>query len=332
MIGSGAISELGPAAAGAFPGGKAAVITDTGVPREHVLACRAALESAGLGVFVCSIPAGESGKTLSAVSDIYGFLLENGFTRADGIVGLGGGMVGDTAGFAAATYMRGTAFVSVPTTIVSQTDSAYGGKTGVDLGCAKNAVGVFSHPAAVVCDTEFLKTLPERERVCGMGEVIKYGAIASPELLGGVSRELPCDETVFTCAEIKRRFVEEDELDLGSRRALNFGHTLGHAFEAASGFTLGQAVAYGMLAVTRLGERLGVTQSGVYGAIRSACERAGLDTSWEGLLSSALPLTSHDKKSDGSFIETVLLESIGRPIRKKLPPGFIADERNYKSS
>ncbi|MBO4849083.1 MAG: 3-dehydroquinate synthase [Clostridia bacterium] len=331
-IGGGALSMLGRAAAEAAAGRKAAVVTDSGIPAEHVSRCTEELRSAGFEVFLMTLPAGERSKTLGTVSDVYGFLIENSISRSDAVVGLGGGVVGDTAGFAAATYMRGTAFVSVPTTVISQTDSAYGGKTGVDHGDAKNMIGCFYDPRAVICDTDLLKTLPEAEITNGLGEIIKYGAIADPELLAGVSRGLPSDAAVFACAEIKRRFVEADRFDLGERRVLNFGHTLGHGYEAASGFVLphGQAVAYGMLAVTRLGERIGVTEAGSYGAILSACERAGLDSAWEGGLPAALPYIRRDKKSDGCSVDAVLIERPGAPIRKKLPFSVLADERNYR--
>ncbi len=319
FVGAGALDYLSETVK-AYGKKKAALIADSGVPAEHTAKCAAALDTAGLSASVYKTPCGEEHKRLSAVEGIYSFLYENRFTRADIVLGLGGGVLLDTAGFAAATYLRGLPFLSVPSTLIAQTDSAYGGKTGVDFLGGKNHIGVFSHPKAVFCDTVLLKTLPERERVCGMGEIIKYGAIADPDILEGVSRELPSDETIASCVRIKRGFVEADEFDTGVRRVLNFGHTYGHAFEAASGFTLphGQAVAYGMLAAIRLGERMNVTERGVYDPVEAACVRAGLDTDWESRLEKAARFIERDKKSDGRRIDFVLLEKLGKPVRKSV--------------
>lgn len=326
-IGAGASGLLGEELCSLAPA-KAALVSDDGLPEGLVSACAEAIRAAGFEPLNVRIPHGESNKTLETVSGIYSAFYEAGLTRADAVIGLGGGVTLDTAGFAAATYLRGLAFVSVPTTLIAQTDSAYGGKTGVDFREGKNHVGVFAHPKAVLCDTEALRTLPERERVSGMGEIIKYGAIADPALLDRVSSDLPGADVTARCVKIKRDLVEQDEFDSGVRRTLNFGHTFGHAFEAASGFTLphGQAVAYGMLAGVRLGERLGVTAPGVYERILEACARAGLDTGWEPLLPSARAFAARDKKSDGENIRFVFLEDIGKPTVKSIPLGVLVGE------
>ena len=320
FVGGGAVRLLGQEAAKAFTGRKAALITDSGVPAEHIALCEAELKKAGKEPVRLVLPAGEPNKTLAAAESICSFLYENGFTRSDGAVCAGGGVPLDIAGFAAAIYMRGIAFVSVPTTLIAQTDSAYGGKTGVDFREGKNLIGCFSQPKAVVCDTDFLRTLPERELACGMGEVIKYGAAAEPEILSRVSRAIPDDDTVAECVRIKRRFAEEDFYDTGVRRVLNFGHTFGHAFEAASGYSLshGQAVAYGMLAAIRLGQKLGATRPGVYEAVLSAIKSAGLGADYGELWEGAKALIRRDKKSDGSGIAFVLLEDLGRPVISRL--------------
>lgn len=319
IIGRGAVKALALSAACALHGQKAAVITDSGVPEAHVNACISALTDAGFETPLFVMPMGEQNKTLSTLEDVYGFLYDNGISRTDGVLGVGGGFVGDVAGFAAATYSRGIPFISVPTTIIAQTDSAYGGKTGVDLRSGKNMIGCFSHPKAVVCDVDFLDTLGKNDRVSGMGEVIKYGAIAEPSLLKKVRFGIDEDD-ISLCVDIKRRYVEADEFDLNERRVLNFGHTYGHAFEAASGYTLphGQAVAYGMLASCRLGEILGLTPREVYGDLEEACRSAGLDTTWEDRISSALPMLSNDKKRDGGLTDFVLLNALGEPVRKQL--------------
>ena len=319
-IGPGTASLFSREAQAAFPGGRCALIADANLPPAHI---RAAQDALGPGCTLMPLKVSEASKTLEKVSEIYAFLNDAGFTRADGAVILGGGVTGDTAAFAAATYLRGIPFILAPTTVVSQTDSAYGGKTGVDHAGCKNRIGVFAHPKAVVCDVDFLKTLPERERICGMGEVIKYGAIADPGILERVSRGAPDEALISTCVRIKRGFVAQDEHDTGERRILNFGHTVGHAIEAACGFAVshGQAVAYGMLAAVRMGERLGVTCAGVFDALLSACEKAGLDTDFKPRLCPALPYLRRDKKSDGANLDFILLEQLGRPVRKKLPFG-----------
>lgn len=322
MIGSGAVSALGSCAKDLIPGRRLALVTDDGVPQQHVEKCLGLLRGASFSAEAVVIASGETNKNLAAVEGVYSALYEAGFTREDGVAGLGGGVALDIAGFAAATYLRGLRFISVPTTIIAQVDSAYGGKTGVDFKEGKNYVGLFSHPKAIVCDSDMLLTLPERERVCGMGEVIKYGAIADPSILAQAGGGIPGEKTVFRCASIKKRFVEADEFDTGVRRVLNFGHTFGHAYEASSGYSVshGQAVAYGMLAAIRLGERLGVTRPGTYTAVYEACEACGLDTDWESGSRAALELISKDKKSDGNRIDMVLLERPGRPVRMKLAP------------
>ncbi|MBQ4446846.1 MAG: 3-dehydroquinate synthase [Clostridia bacterium] len=321
LIGRGALQYAGEVCLEHVPGRKLALITEDGVPEEHIRACIAVLEGSGFHAAPIVFRGGERSKTIPTLLEVYEGLYSAGLTRTDGAVGLGGGVALDMAGFAAATYLRGIPFISLPTTVIAQTDSAFGGKTGVDLNEGKNYVGVFRQPNAVVCDTAFLSTLPEAERICGMGEIIKYGAIAEPSILDEVGRGLPSDETVALCADIKRRFVEADEFDTGERRILNFGHTFGHAAEAASGYSIphGQAVAYGMLAMIRAGERLGVTEAGVFGAIERACIKAGLDTDYAPLIDKALPLLGRDKKSDGVMIDAVLLKRLGEPMRMKLP-------------
>ena len=322
-VGSGAVSRLAEAAGAAVRGTKAAVVTDTGVPARHVVKVCNALAGAGYLVKCLALPAGEVNKNLAGIEQIYAFLYELGVTRADGIVAVGGGMAGDMAGFAAATYLRGLPFINVPTTLISQTDSAYGGKTGVDFLKGKNYVGSFYDPAAVVCDTDFLLTLDKTQRLCGMGEVIKYGAIASEALLSLIAargEELPTDDMIADCVRIKRGFVKGDERDNGKRRALNFGHTFGHAIEAASGYTVphGQAVAYGMLAAAHVGEKLGVTDPNALPAIEAACRACGLDTDWRRKASEAVGLIALDKKSDGACVDMVLPERIGKPTRRKI--------------
>ncbi|MCR5611733.1 MAG: 3-dehydroquinate synthase [Clostridiales bacterium] len=319
-VGSGAVKMLGAAVSSAVRGEKAALVTDRNIPEAHVDSVKSELKASGFSVSVLAIAGGEKNKRLPTVEEVYGFLYDSGITRADAVIGLGGGVTGDIAGFAAATYMRGISYFAVPTTIIAQTDSAFGGKTGVDLRSGKNLIGCFYHPKAVVCDTDLLKTLPEKERVNGMGEVIKYGAIGDPSILDSVSGFLPSDDMIALCVKIKKKYVEADEYDLGERHILNFGHTYGHAIEEASDYSVphGQAVAYGMLSMIRLGEKLSLTGSETFGAVRSALLRAGLDAGFEPYASDAFLYLSRDKKSDGKRIDAVLLRRPGEAFLKKL--------------
>lgn len=320
IIGGGASESVGSIAAQAFRGGRVAVICDPAVRDLYGAAVVSRLTDSGFLTDLISLRGGENNKTLESVSYIYERLYTLGMTRADGIISLGGGVTGDIVGFAAATYLRGLPYISVPTTLIAQTDSAYGGKTGVDFHHGKNYIGCFYPPKAVVCDTDYLASLPMRERLSGMGEVIKYGAIADRALIDSViSHGINVDYSALVprCADIKRIYVEADPFDTGERHMLNFGHTFGHAYEAASDYRLshGQAVAYGMLAASRLSEILGYCKGRVYDKIFQACVSVGMDVDWQTSLSEALKLISRDKKSDGRHIDMVLLTDVAKPIR-----------------
>lgn len=207
---------------------------------------------------------GEKAKTLATVSRLYEAFSENNLDRSATVIAIGGGVIGDVAGFAAATYLRGLRVIQVPTTLLAQVDSAIGGKTGVNLATGKNLVGSFHSPAAVLCDPTVLKSLPRREFRAGLYEVIKYGVIAAPDILDTLERDLGAifdhRDAILTpligkCCEIKARVVMSDERESGPRRALNFGHTFGHALEAVTKyrrFRHGEAIGYGMLAAARL--------------------------------------------------------------------------------
>ena len=266
------------------------------------------------------IPSGESEKTLAAVETIIGKLYDMRITRSDCVIGVGGGILGDIAGFAAAVYLRGVGFISVPTTLIAAADSAYGGKVGVNFRGGKNHIGCFHDPKAVVLDTDFLSTLPDAELSNGMGEVIKYGVIAEPFILDSVSGRVPSDDIIAKCVDIKRAYVQADPFDRGERHVLNFGHTYGHAIEEAYSYSIphGQAVAYGMLAAIRLGEALNVTDRAVFPRVELAIKKAGLDTRYEDHLPDSFCFIARDKKSDGAFVDAVLIKEAGKPIRMRL--------------
>ena len=243
------------------------VITDSNVAKLYLETLEEKLSGLDLPIFHHIIPAGEEYKTLETVSQIYDTLVDRQFGRDDMIIALGGGVTGDIAGFAAATFLRGIRYlVQIPTTLLAQVDSSVGGKTGVDLRQGKNLVGAFRQPDLVLIDPDVLDTLPENILLAGMAEVVKYGCIRDPEILEIVSEpdwKKRLGELIERCVGIKIQVVEADEMEAGLRRILNFGHTVGHGAEKLGNFTElshGEAVAVGMSAAVKLGENAGITK------------------------------------------------------------------------
>jgi shikimate kinase/3-dehydroquinate synthase len=258
------------------------------------------------------IPPGEEHKTLQTAERVWHALVAQGITRADHVVALGGGVVGDVAGFCAATYQRGVGVVQVPTTLVAQVDSAYGGKTGVDLPEAKNYVGAYHQPLAVLTDPALLQTLPPAELAAGYAEVVKTALIAGGALWDRVARgEAIDDETIAACARTKLRVVAADERDSGARQVLNLGHTVGHAIETATGYARyrhGEAVGLGLLAALRLSG-----QDALREVVRELLEGVGLPTRLDGAEPEAVvAATARDKKRTGESVPFVLVEAPGR--------------------
>lgn len=269
------------------PAFRYAVISDDNVAplygEEVVAGCRVA----GLDATLFTFPAGEAHKTRKQWSILTDALLARGMGRDCAVVAVGGGVTGDLAGFVAATLHRGIPVVQVPTSLVAMIDASVGGKTGVDVKSGKNLVGAFHPPRAVVADPETASTLPRRERAQGLAEAVKHGAIADALYLESLEADADAlldgevgavQAAVARSVALKARVVGEDEREAGLREILNFGHTYGHALEAASGFDLGHgsAVALGMLLEARLGERIGITESGTEARIRAALDRLGL--------------------------------------------------------
>jgi shikimate kinase/3-dehydroquinate synthase len=258
------------------------------------------------------IAPGEEHKTLQTAERVWHALAARGVTRADHVVALGGGVVGDVAGFCAATYQRGIGVVHVPTTLVAQVDSAYGGKTGVDLPEAKNYVGAYHQPTAVLTDPALLDTLPEEERAAGYAEVLKTALIAGGPLWERVAAGEPVDDaTIAACARTKLRVVAADERDGGARQVLNLGHTVGHAIETATGYSRyrhGEAVGLGLLAALRLS-----AQDALRELVRELLIGAGLPTRLEGAEAEAVvAATARDKKRTGEAVPFVLVQGPGR--------------------
>jgi shikimate kinase / 3-dehydroquinate synthase len=258
------------------------------------------------------IPAGEEHKTLQTAERVWHALVAQGVTRADHVVALGGGVVGDLAGFCAATYQRGIGVVQVPTTLVAQVDSAYGGKTGVDLPEAKNYVGAYHQPLAVLTDPAILQTLPPQELAAGYAEVVKTALIAGGPLWERVARGEPIDaDVIAACARAKLRVVAADERDAGARQVLNLGHTVGHAIETVTGYARyrhGEAVGLGLLAALRLSG-----QDALREVVHELLDHAGLPTRLEDVEPETVAAaTARDKKRTGESVPFVLVEAPGR--------------------
>jgi 3-dehydroquinate synthase len=301
------------------------VVADGAVAPRYLEPLSAGLAGAGLDVVNLLLPRGEEAKTLSTMTAILHQLAMQEAHRDDVVFALGGGAVGDLAGFVAATYMRGVRFVQVPTTLTAQVDAAVGGKTGVNLPEGKNLVGAFHQPVAVIADVLTLSTLPERELRSGLAEVAKYGLTSTPALLTVLRDRVDAilardpvvmEELVVTCVRAKAEVVSEDERDAGGRMVLNYGHTVGHALERLDAFTgrsHGEAIAMGMLFAARVAEAMGLAGPGLVERHREVLAPLGLEPG--GALppgDEILAAMRMDKKF-GSGIRLVLLQDVARP-------------------
>ena len=278
---------------------------------------RAALERAGLEPAVFTYPGGEGCKTLETYEAILNFLAQRRFGRSDAVVALGGGVTGDMAGFAAATYQRGTALVQIPTTLLAMVDSSVGGKTAVNLGSGKNQVGCFYQPYAVLCDPDTLDTLPEAEYKNGCAEVIKYGVLGSEgffEELKATPAAGQAEHVIETCVTMKRDIVAADEFDTGKRMLLNLGHTVGHAVEKCSGYEIshGCAVAIGMAVIARAAAKRGICTADTAARITDILKTYGLPVETEFTAEALYGAMLADKKISGASVRLIVPEGIGR--------------------
>lgn len=289
------------------------IVTDSTVAPLYLQTLKAQFS---LPVSETVIPAGEAHKRLSTVEGIYHDLLQNGMTRKDLIVALGGGVVGDITGFAAATFLRGVSLCQIPTTLLAQVDSSVGGKTGVDLDEGKNLVGAFYQPRLVLIDPAVLSTLPDETFADGMAEVVKYGYIANPDILDLVARpdyRANIEAIIYECVKIKRDVVAIDEHDTGLRMILNFGHTIGHAAEKLGNFvdlTHGQAVAVGMVAAMRLSALRG--DPDLSAPLIALLGQLGLPTALEYDREAVFSALLSDKKKFGQTVNFILVREPGR--------------------
>lgn len=329
-IGAGLLAETGGWLKANGFSGRAVIITDTTVKGFYGDALSQSLERDGFKVIILAVPAGEAQKTLETAGRLYEELTGAYAERATPVLALGGGVMGDLAGFVAATYMRGVPLLQLPTTLLAQVDSSLGGKVAVDHGRLKNIIGVFYQPKLVVADTDTLKTLPEDELAGGLAEVIKSAAIKNRKLFdfleANIARARSLDaevleEMVFQTARIKAAIVAEDERDTGLRNTLNFGHTVGHALETVSGFRLkhGQAVAIGMVAAARISRRMGLMPENDVIRLTDVIQKAGLPAELPDLsVEDVMSAMKHDKKVRQDEIRFVLLRGIG--------DAFVTDE------
>ena len=281
------------------------------------------LKSGGFKVTVLEVPDGEEEKSLERAGKLYTELSEVKAERLTPVLALGGGVIGDLAGFVAATYMRGLPLIHIPTTLLAQVDSSIGGKVAVNHGHLKNMIGAFYQPRLVISDTSTLKTLPEKELGNGFAEIIKYGVIRDKELFSLIENNMEAlkaldesliEEVVARCAGIKAEVVTQDEKDTGLRNILNYGHTVGHGIEAVSEFRLshGYGVAIGMVAAGMISQRMGALPQIEMERIRAVIEKAGLPTTVSGMdIEEILEAMKHDKKISGGKLKFILAEKIG---------------------
>ena len=323
-IGRGLLDTVGRQAAGQWKGRSAAVVSDSTVAPLYLNRVKDSLERAGCRVHSFVFPAGEDQKNGGTYLKLLEFLAARRLTRADGLIALGGGVVGDLAGFAAATFLRGIGFLQLPTTLLAAVDSSVGGKTAIDLTNGKNLAGAFYQPQAVLCDLDTLDTLPAEVFADGCAEVIKYGMIGDPALLARletVDFRADPEELVARCVAQKRDLVEQDEFDTGARQLLNLGHTLGHGVEACSGYTVshGRAVAIGMTLVTRAAVAFGRCPAEVLPRLRRLLERYGLPDATAYSAQALYEKTLSDKKRSGDTISLVVPIAWGASQLVRIP-------------
>jgi 3-dehydroquinate synthase len=324
-VGSGTLGTLGARLRAVAPGARAAVVTTTTVGRLYGDGVRTNLEAAGFEPELIEVPDGEEYKTLATLAGIYDRLIAARLDRGAILVALGGGVVGDLGGFAAATYLRGIALAHIPTTLVAQVDASVGGKTAVNHPAGKNLIGAFHQPCLVLADVDVLGTLPRREFVAGLAEVIKYGASLDRDLFayleGTLEQVLARDaatmvRVVAACCRLKATVVGADEREREYRAVLNFGHTVGHAIEAATGygrFLHGEAVAMGIVCATRISAARGYCDAATAARVRRLVERAGLPVEMPPDLEPAAVARAIavDKKIRNGAVRFVCLDGLG---------------------
>lgn len=321
-IGQGLLGDAGEKISALFPHVRAMIVSDDIVFPLYGEKLVASLNGAGIATSAFVFENGEERKRLSTIEDLLERLAAEHFTRSDIIVALGGGVVGDMAGFAASIFLRGINYVQIPTTLLAAVDSSVGGKTAVDLSRGKNLCGAFHQPRLVLCDTDTHRTLKELDVQNGLAEMLKYGVICDRDLFEKVKnyKENDMEVLIARCVEIKRDIVSGDEFDRGQRMLLNLGHTVGHAVEAASDFSLthGHGVAIGLAIISRAAEKTGMAKAGMADEISDALIACNLPTKTEFDTDLLAELTLSDKKSSGDSINLIVPLEIGNTVIHKI--------------
>ena len=324
-IDRGLLSVAGEYIREAAGGNRAVVVTDSNVDKVYSEQLMNSLRNSGYDAVKYVIPAGEESKNLQVLAEILSFMAANHLSRKDVAVALGGGVTGDITGFAAAVYMRGIRYVQIPTTVLAAVDSSVGGKTAVDLPEGKNLAGAFCQPSAVICDTAVFDTLAERDYNNGFAEVIKYGMIADEDIFDILERSI--DEIIERCVKIKADIVNEDEFESGRRQILNFGHSIGHAYEKLSGFSMlhGEAVACGMVKICRIAAAKGICAYSCTDRLTEALMKFGLPVKADYSAEDVAEMMKMDKKASGDSINLVLPLKLGRVKIEKTPLESLKD-------
>ncbi len=338
LIGEGLLAELGTHVRRVAPASRATLITNPVIFDLYGSLVAGALRSSGYEVDVAMVGDGEAYKSLESATELYGKLSSFTAQRWDPILALGGGVVGDLAGFVAGTYMRGVPLVQVPTTLLAQVDSSIGGKTGVNLDAGKNLVGLFYQPRLVAIDIATLATLPQKCTRAGLAEILKYGFLEGNDLIAFLEANLAdvmakrtqdMRQVVAWCCKIKARLVTEDERDEGRRAILNFGHTIGHALEKLQGYGTyehGEAISIGMAAAVVLGMKIGLTEETSASKVVRLLDRAGLPVRMPSVSPRAIAgLIKLDKKARDRQMRFVLLRRIGEPVITSIAESVVED-------
>ena len=316
-IGEGILAQAGRLLSNrAVAKGQAAIVTNADIAAHYADILSESLQKEGYTPVLCLVPEGEARKTLATVHSLYDQFVAAGLDRRSPIIGLGGGVVGDMAGFAAATYLRGAPFVQIPTSLLAMVDASVGGKTGVDLPQGKNLVGAFKQPVVVIIDTDVLAQLPAAEFRSGLAEIVKHGILGAPDLFRQMEEKGPANLTqmIADAVRVKVDVVIEDPFERGRRATLNLGHTFGHAIEQVSGYRLrhGEAVAVGTVAATRMAVALNRCDAETAGRIESCLDKLGLPTTVSGLdLDEVYAMMFQDKKRSGKMLRFIIPQTIG---------------------
>ena len=324
LIGSGLLTGIGQLVTNIGNASRICIVSDTNVWPIYGETVTSRLTDAGFECCSFVFPAGEAHKNTSTYLELLNCLAAHGLSRSDLIIALGGGVVGDLAGFAAATYLRGIRYIQIPTTLLAAVDSSVGGKTAIDLPSGKNLAGCFWQPCLVICDTDCLNTLPEDIFRDGCAEVIKYAILFDSELFAHLQQyglQFDREWVIGRCIEWKRDVVSRDEFDTGERMLLNFGHTLGHAVESVSNYQIshGKAVAIGMAMICRTAEHLGICCSETSDQILAILNQFGLPCSVAYTIDELLAAACSDKKRSGGLINLIVPQAIGNCLIRPTP-------------